>query len=83
VRPGDRVDQRVILDGIARFLTVDAHVATTRRKRLRPNPVAPWELRLGDYRVFYEVAEPGVVRVLAVGHKTHNDLLIRGRRIEI
>ena len=26
-------------------------------ERLRPNPVAPWELRLGDLRVYFEVEE--------------------------
>jgi len=62
---------------------IDADVETKRRKQLRPNPIAPWELRIGDYRVFYEVPEAGVVRVLAVGDKRHNELFIRGRRVEI
>ena len=38
---------------------------------------------IGDYRVFYEIKPTGRVRVLAVGHKAHNDLFIRGKRIEI
>ena len=48
-----------------------------------PNPLSPWELRLGKYRVFYEVREGGLVRVLAVGHKVHGDLFIRGEKVEI
>ncbi len=58
---------------------------TRNRKPLRPNPVAPWELRVGDLRVFYEVAadEPNVVRVLAVGRKRGNTLLIAGKEIEL
>ena len=76
-------EQRVILDGILKYLEVDADVETNRRKQLRPNPVGPWVLRLGDYRVFYEVTPAGMVRVLAIGHKAHNELFIRGRRIEI
>ena len=76
-------EQRTILDGISKFLGVDADVESKRRKQLRPNPVGPWELRLADYRIFYEVGTEGVVRVLAIGYKMHNDLFIRGRRTEI
>jgi mRNA-degrading endonuclease RelE of RelBE toxin-antitoxin system len=76
-------EQQVILDAIANFLETDANVESKRRKQLRPNPVAPWELRIGNYRVFYEIREAGLVRVLAIGHKVHNELFIRGQRIEI
>jgi mRNA-degrading endonuclease RelE of RelBE toxin-antitoxin system len=75
-------EQNVILDAIARFLEADANVEGKRRKPLRPNPLAPWELRIGDYRVFYEIRED-LVRVLAVGHKVHNELIIQGRKVEI
>jgi len=76
-------EQRIILDVIEDLLGADADVQTRRRKQLRPNPLAPWELRIGDYRVFYEVKPDGLVRILAVGHKRHNDLFIRGERINI
>lgn len=76
-------EQRIILDAIEDLLGTDADVETRRRKQLQPNPLAPWELRIGDYRVFYEVKPDGLVRVLAVGHKRHNDLFIRGERVEI
>jgi mRNA interferase RelE/StbE len=49
--------QRIILTAIATLLSVDAHVPSKRRKRLRSNPLAPWELRVGEFRVFYEVRE--------------------------
>ena len=76
-------DQRVILDAIEDFLEVDADLEGKRRRPLRPNPLAPWELRVGDYRVFYEITVERLVRVLAVGHKVHNELFIRGQRVEI
>ncbi len=76
-------DQRVILDAVEEFLGVGADVESKRRKPLRPNPLAPWELRIGDHRVFYEITAEQLVRVLAVGHKVHNDLFIRGRKVEI
>ena len=76
-------ERRLILDGIGRYLEVDADVETRRRKHLRPNPLAPWELRMGAYRVFYEIRDNSVARVLAVGHKEHNDLYIRGKKVEL
>jgi len=62
---------------------IDADVESKRRKQLRPNPIAPWELRVGNHRVFYEVKPEGLVRVLAVGHKVHNELFIRAKKVEL
>ena len=75
--------QTVLLDALAVFLETDPEVETRRRKRLRDNPLAPWELRIADFRVFYEVTAGKQVRVLAIGHKVHNDLFIRGERVLI
>jgi mRNA interferase RelE/StbE len=76
-------DQRLILDAMEEFLEIDADLESKRRRPLRPNPLAPWELRLGDYRVFYEITVDRSVRVLAIGHKVHNELFIRGEKVEI
>ena len=73
----------LILDAVMRCLRTDASLVSKKRKQLRRNPVAPWEFRLGKYRVFYEITGRGDVRVLAIGHKEHNDLFIRGERIEL
>lgn len=75
-------EQRVIVAAIKTYLGVDAEIESRRRKRLRSNPLSPWELRLGDYRVFYEL-ENDNVRVLAVGSKEHGELHIRGRRVRL
>ncbi len=75
--------QRIILDSLASFLETDADIETRHRKRLRDNPLAPWELRIGNFRVFYEIAGPEWVRVLAIGHKVHSQLFIRGERVVI
>ena len=50
-----------------------------------PNPMAPWELRIGRLRVFYDVSvgPPSVVRVLAVGVKDRNILRIGGAEIQL
>ncbi len=78
-----RHEQQLIHDAIMSLFQTDAEAESKKRKRLRPNPLAPWELRLGKYRVFYEVVEDSVVRILAVGHKDHNNLFIRGERVEL
>lgn len=52
---------------------------------MRPNPIAPWELRVGHLRVYYEVqgeAEPVVV-VLAIGVKDRNVVRIGGEEIAL
>ena len=60
-----------VLDMIRRQLLHEPLQETRHRKPLRPNPIAPWDLRIGQLRVFYEVAggESGIVRILAVGRK--------------
>jgi mRNA-degrading endonuclease RelE of RelBE toxin-antitoxin system len=74
-----------VLGAIARHLMHQPLVETRNRKPLRPNPLAPWELRVGALRVFYEVVseDSRVVRVLAVGKKQRNVLRIAGREIKL
>jgi len=50
---------------------------------LHPNPIAPWELRIDRYRVFYRLEADAIVKVIAVGVKEHNDLYIRGEKVEL
>ena len=57
---------------------MDPRVETRNRKPMRPNPLAPWELRLGSLRVYFDVViepEPVVV-ILAVGVKERNSVPI-------
>jgi mRNA-degrading endonuclease RelE of RelBE toxin-antitoxin system len=77
--------QRIVLDTVDRQLVNEPDVETRNRKPMRPNPVAPWELRIGDLRVYYEVKnEPHlVVTVLAIGVKERNEVRIGGERIKL
>ncbi len=52
---------------------------------MRPNPLAPWELRLGNLRVYYDVEdEPHrIVYVRAVGVKERNRVRIGKEIIEL
>lgn len=45
-----------VLDAVAGQLTHEPLLETRNPEPLRPNPLAPWELRVGPLRVFYEVA---------------------------
>ncbi|HVS40037.1 MAG TPA: hypothetical protein VMS17_31045 [Gemmataceae bacterium] len=46
-------------------------------KRLRPNPLAEFELRAGDLRALYNVEGEEVV-ILIVGRKAGNKLIVEG-----
>ncbi len=74
-----------VLDAIERQLTHEPLVETRNRKPLRPNPIAPWELRIGTLRVFYDVSKgpPSTVRVLAVGVKERDVLRSGGQEIHL
>lgn len=52
---------------------------------MRPNPIAPWELRIGAIRVYYEFVEKPskLVTVLAVGIKTRSRVVIGGREVSL
>lgn len=65
-----------------------AHQPTTEtrnRKPMRPNPLAPWELRIGTLRVYYDVEEGPEPRVLilAVGIKERNRVRIGRKEFEL
>ncbi len=77
--------QSIILDGVDTQLKHQPTLETRNRKPMRPNPVAPWELRLGKLRVYYDVEkepEP-VVRVLAVGIKQRAQIRIGKEVIDL
>ena len=78
-------ERSTVIGAIDRQLLHEPLKETRHRKPLRPNPVAPWELRVGQLRVFYEVAgvESGVVRILAVGRKRRNVLMIGRKEIPL
>jgi mRNA-degrading endonuclease RelE of RelBE toxin-antitoxin system len=74
-----------VLDEVDRQLLHEADVETRNRKPMRPNPVAPWELRIGDLRVYYDIEHDPVRKVLvrAVGVKTRNIVRIGGEEMRL
>jgi len=77
-------ERKTITFAIREQLAQQPSVETRKRKKLRDNPVASWELRTERYRIFYEVDEPDrKVTIIAVGHKEHNTLYIRGKEMQL
>jgi addiction module RelE/StbE family toxin len=77
-------ERKLVVSQIREQLAHEPSIETRNRKSLRDNPISTWELRIGKYRVFYEVDEaPQSVRVVSVGHKEHNTLFIRSREVRI
>ena len=59
-------------------------VPTLRRKLMRENPLANWELRVGEYRVFYRVvSDQDLIMIIAIGVKSHNVSRIEGKEIHL
>ena len=78
-------DEAVVLDVVVRQLSHQPVSPTRNRKRLRANAFAPWELRIGVLRVYYEVTEKPekLVTVRAVGVKDRRRVTIGGEEIDL
>ena len=73
-----------VLDAITRQLVHEPTVQARNRKPLRPNPVASWELRVGDLRIYYDVIEGDtLVDVRAVGVKVRDRVYIGGQETDV
>ena len=70
-------EQRILEASIQARLRDSPTTPTKAIKRLRPNPLAEFELRVGDLRVLYNVEGSEVV-LLVVGRKAGNKLIVGG-----
>jgi mRNA-degrading endonuclease RelE of RelBE toxin-antitoxin system len=50
-----KFEQKDVDKGIEIQLSHEPAIKALKRKKLRPNDVAEWELRIGKFRVFYNV----------------------------
>lgn len=78
-------EQVIILAAVERQLIQQPASPTRNRKPMRPNEVAPWELRIGDFRVYYDIRDrpESVVVVCAVGVKLRNRVRIGKKVIDL
>jgi mRNA-degrading endonuclease RelE of RelBE toxin-antitoxin system len=77
--------RKTVLDTVERQLLNQPNIETKNRKPMRPNPLAPWELRIGSLRVYYDVDDrpESKVIVVAVGVKERNRVRIGGEIIDL
>ena len=70
-------ERRILESAILSRLSDQPSTVTKAVKRLRPNPLAEFELRVGDLRVLYNVEGEEVV-LLIIGRKVGNTLVVSG-----
>jgi mRNA-degrading endonuclease RelE of RelBE toxin-antitoxin system len=77
-------ERKIIFSDIDVQLEHQPNIETRNRKRLRPKNVAEWELRIGKYRVFYDVnKDDEIVEVKMVGYKKGNNLFVHGQEYKL
>jgi mRNA-degrading endonuclease RelE of RelBE toxin-antitoxin system len=71
-------DKATLIDQLERQLVHQPGLETRNRKPMRLNRFAPWELRVGHLRVYYEVSDDPakIVTVRAIGTKVGNRVRI-------
>jgi mRNA-degrading endonuclease RelE of RelBE toxin-antitoxin system len=79
-----KFDQVRIVAGMETQLKQEPISETRNRKRLRPNQLAEWALRIDNFRVFYDVLPAKLlVKVVAIGEKRGSDLYIHGEKYDL
>jgi len=77
-------ERRRIIQDIEKQLQHQPVQETRNRKKLRPNQLAEWELRIDKFRVFYDVDEAEqLVKIEAVGYKEGSQLFIHGEEYQL
>jgi mRNA-degrading endonuclease RelE of RelBE toxin-antitoxin system len=79
-----KYERGLIVTAIEEQLTHEPLREVRNRKPLEPNLLARWEVRVGKYRIFYDVEiSDMLVLIIAVGWKEHNTLYIRGKEYQL
>jgi hypothetical protein len=78
-------DRTMLLDVVREQLTHEPSRPTRNRKPMRPNPLAPWVLRIAHLRVYHEVTEGPMpcVTIRAIGVKVRERVLVGGVEIDL
>jgi mRNA-degrading endonuclease RelE of RelBE toxin-antitoxin system len=77
-------ERRIILENALASLRNHPESESANQKKLQDNPIAPWEVRVGKYRIFYTIEQDDkVVVIVSIGHKEHNTLYIRGKVVQL
>jgi len=75
-----KFEQALILDAVQTQLPYEPVTETRNRFRRNPPDIAEWELRIGVFRVFYNVDESvKIVSIERIGEKPNNTVFFRGQ----
>jgi mRNA-degrading endonuclease RelE of RelBE toxin-antitoxin system len=79
-----KFEQQFLADEIEGRLRFEPAVPARNRKKLRPNDLAEWELRIDRFRVFYDVQDVvKIVKVVAIGQKQGNKVIVHGEEYDL
>ncbi len=75
----------LVLDTVDEQLAHQPTTETRNRKLMKPNPVAPWELRIGNICVYYSVEEgtTPVTKIHAIGVKVRERVHFEGEEMDL
>jgi mRNA-degrading endonuclease RelE of RelBE toxin-antitoxin system len=75
----------LVFDAVDEQLTYEPTVETRNRKLMRPNPLAVYELRIQNLRVYYDVEETPekIVVIRAGGQKIRNKVYLGEKEIPL
>jgi len=75
-----KFEQNIIVNAIQTKLPYEPTIPTRNCFRRDPPTIADWELRVREFRVFYNVQEiVQVVRIERIGEKPNNVVFFRGQ----
>jgi mRNA-degrading endonuclease RelE of RelBE toxin-antitoxin system len=84
IRQFRKYQRQLIIREIEDQLGYQPSQETRNRKKLRPNQLAEWELRIGGFRVFYDINEQdAIVSIEVIGYKEGSRLFVRGQEYRL
>jgi len=79
-----RFDQVAVADAVEKALKHEPSAPSRHRKRMRSKIISTWELRIGDFRVYYDVDDQRrLVEVRAIGIKVRERVYISGEEVDL
>src|SRR5437879_3535985 len=79
-----RFDQARVASGIETRLRHEPLVPSRHRKLMRSKIISTWELRIADFRVYYDVDESAeMVFIRAIGIKLRDRVFIGGEEADL
>ena len=78
-------ERSAVVKAVEVQLIYEPTTQTQNRKPMRPNEMATWELRVGRIRVYYDVKEAPVAKVVvvAIGVKEGNRVYVGGKEASL